>query len=136
MRVIVVIMGCGISQFLLRGVSVKYIFLAITYFCSFYITVEELKKLLYLCCLVVLLREVTIHISNQLWNLVFPRIRKESSLCEFNRICYSYKYGKNILSSIVDRWYMKLKVKEFCLWLYRATIFNVCFKTIIKKHIS
>ena len=42
----------------------KYIFLAITYFCSAYITEEEINDLkrLYLCYLVVLLREVTIHI--------------------------------------------------------------------------
>ena len=36
---------------------------------------------MYLCNLVLLLKEVTIHIWNQLWNLVFPRIRKGSSLC-------------------------------------------------------
>ena len=50
---------------LLRELSVKYIFLAITYFCSFNITEEEiydLEELLYLCYLVVLLTEVTIHI--------------------------------------------------------------------------
>ena len=43
----------------------KYIFLATTDFCSSYITEEEindLEKLLYLCYLAVLLREVTIHI--------------------------------------------------------------------------
>ena len=54
-----------ISKFFLGGLSVKYIFLAITYFCSSYITEEEindLEKLLYLCNLAVLLREVTIHI--------------------------------------------------------------------------
>ena len=65
----------------------KYILLGITYLCNSYITEEEindLEKLLYLCYLVVLLREVTIHISNRLWNLVFPRIRKGSSLCRFD----------------------------------------------------
>ena len=70
-----------------RGLSVKYILLGITYLCNSYITEEEindLEKLLYLCYLVVLLREVTIHISNRLWNLVFPRIRKGSSLCRFD----------------------------------------------------
>ena len=31
-----------------------------------------------------LLREVTIHIYNRLWDLVFLRIRKRSSLCGFD----------------------------------------------------
>ena len=61
----------------------KYIFLATTNLCSSYITEEEindLEKLLYLWYLVLLLREVTIHIQSQQWKLVFPRIRKGSSL--------------------------------------------------------
>ena len=45
--------------------------------------INDLEKLLYLCYLAVPLREVTIHIQN-LWNLVFPRIRKGSSLCGFD----------------------------------------------------
>ena len=64
----------------------KYIFLAITYFCNSYITEEEsddMEKLLYLCYLAVLLREVTIHIESKLWSLVLPRIRKGSLLCGF-----------------------------------------------------
>ena len=87
MEVEVVIMRCGINKSLFRGLSRKYIFLAITYFCSSYITEEEindLEKLLYLCYLVVLLREVAIHIYNRLSNLVFPRIRKRFSLCCFD----------------------------------------------------
>ena len=70
-----------------RGLSVKYIFLAITYFCNSYITEEELndlEKLLDLCYLVVLLREVTIHIKNKLWDLVFPKIRKWPLLYGFD----------------------------------------------------
>ena len=54
-----------ISKSLIRGLSLRYIFLAITDFCSSYITEEEindLEKLLCLCFFVVLLREVTIHI--------------------------------------------------------------------------
>ena len=50
---------------LFKGLTVKYIFLATIDFCSSCITEEEindLEKLLYLCYLVVLLREVTIHI--------------------------------------------------------------------------
>ena len=49
---------------LLRGLSVKHTFLVITYFCSSYIKEEEindLEKLLYVCYLVVHLREVIIH---------------------------------------------------------------------------
>ena len=50
----------------------KYIFLAITCFCSSYFIEKEINdlKLLYLCYLVVLLREVTAHIKNRLRNLV------------------------------------------------------------------
>ena len=44
----------------------------------------HLEKLLYLGYLVVFLREVTIHIQNRLWDLVFQRIRKGSSLCGFD----------------------------------------------------
>ena len=54
-----------ISKNLIRRLSLKYVFLAITDFFSSYITEEEIKdldKLLYLSYLVVLLREVTIHI--------------------------------------------------------------------------
>ena len=63
----------------------KCIFLVIIYICSSCITKEKinlLKRLL--CCLVVLLREVTIHIQNRWWDLVFLRIRKRSSLCGFD----------------------------------------------------
>ena len=81
-------MGAEYVKVLFRGLSVKYIFLAITYFCSSYITEEEindLEKLFYLYYLVmILLREVAIHIQNRLWNLVFPRIRKGPSLCGFD----------------------------------------------------
>ena len=60
-----IIVGRGISKsFFFRRLSVKYIFLAITYFCSPYITEEEMddsEKLLYLCYLTMLLGEVTIH---------------------------------------------------------------------------
>ena len=41
-------------------------------------------KLWYLCYIVLLLRDVTIYISNRLWNLVFLRIRMRSWPCEFN----------------------------------------------------
>ena len=61
----------------------KSTLLGVTYFCNSYITEEkinDLEKLLYLCYLV-LFREVTIHIQNRLWNLVFPRIREGSLLC-------------------------------------------------------
>ena len=59
--------------------------LVITYFCSSYITEEEINDLkrLCLCCIVVFLREVTIHLKNRSWDLVFLRIRKRSSLCGF-----------------------------------------------------
>ena len=62
----------------------KYIFLAIT--CSSFITEEETNDLnwLYLCYLVVLLREVTVHIWNRLWSLVFLKIRIRSSKCGFD----------------------------------------------------
>ena len=79
-------MGCGISKSFVQGAECE-IFLAITYLCSSYITEEEindLEKLLYLRYLVVLLREVAIHIYNRLWSLVFPKIRKGSSLCGFD----------------------------------------------------
>ena len=52
------------SKFCL-GVSVKYILLAITYFCSFDIYIRRNKrlrqKLLYLCYRMVVLTEVTIY---------------------------------------------------------------------------
>ena len=57
-------MGRGISKSFDKGVGHE-IFLAITYFCSSYITEEEindLQKLLHLCHIVVLLREVAIYI--------------------------------------------------------------------------
>ena len=38
----------------------------------------------YICYLMVLLREVTIHVKNCLWNLVFLRIRNSSLLCGFD----------------------------------------------------
>ena len=64
----------------------KYFVLVITYFCSSYITEEEINNLkrLCLCRLVVLLRGVTIHIWNRLWDLAFLKIRKRSSLCGFD----------------------------------------------------
>ena len=67
-----------------RGLSVRSNFFSIAYFYNSYITEEKinhLEKLLHLCYLVVLLREVAIHIYNRLWDLVFARIRKGSSLC-------------------------------------------------------
>ena len=79
-------MGCGISKSFVQRAECE-IFLAITYFCSSYITEVEingLEKLLYLCYLVVLLREGAIHTQNRFWNLVFPRIRKGSLLCGFD----------------------------------------------------
>ena len=79
-------MGCGISKSFVQRAECE-IFFAITYFCSSYITEEEindLEKLLFLCYLVVLLREVIIHIQSRWWNFVFPRIRKGSSLCGFD----------------------------------------------------
>ena len=86
---------CGSSyygvpkKFYLRGFISElseYIFLGTTYFCSSYIIEEEIINLkqLYLCYHVVLLREVTIHLQNWLWNLVFLRIKKRSSLCGFD----------------------------------------------------
>ena len=79
-------MGCGISKSFVQGAECE-IFLAITYFCSSYITEEklyDLEKLLYLCYLVVLLMKVALHTQNRLWNLVFPRIRIGTSLCGFD----------------------------------------------------
>ena len=86
-------MGCGISKSFVQRAECE-IFLAITYFCSSYITEEEvndLEKLLYLCYLVVLSREVTTDIQNRLWNFVFPGMRKGSLLCGF--------VGKKILKN-------------------------------------
>ena len=66
-------MGCGISKSFVQRAECE-IFLAITYFCSYYITEEEindLEKLLYPWYFVMLLRDVAIHVYNRLWNLVF-----------------------------------------------------------------
>ena len=57
--------GAKKVEVLFKGLSEMYLF-AITYFCSSYITGEEIidLKLFHLCYFVVLLREVTIHIES------------------------------------------------------------------------
>ena len=78
--------GCRISKCFIQRDECE-IFLAITYFCSYYITEEEindLENLFYLYYLVMLLREVAVHKQNRLWNLVFPKIKKGSLLCGFD----------------------------------------------------
>ena len=47
----------------------------------------------------VLLREVTIHISNRLWNLAFPSIRKGYSLCGFDFLKKGGDSGKKCPSA-------------------------------------
>ena len=81
-----------IIKVLFWGLSVKYIFLVITYFCSSYITekkINDLENLLFLCYLEVLFREVTIHIQNRLWNLVFQKSERD--------LCYVGLIRKKIL---------------------------------------
>ena len=71
-------MRCQKVKVLFMGLSEIYLS-CYNLFCSSYITEEEINDLkrLCLCCLVVLLREVTIYIQNRLWDLVF-QIGKES----------------------------------------------------------
>ena len=76
--------GAGKVEVLLKGLSEIYLS-AITYFYSSYITEEEIidSKRVYLCFLIVFLREVTIHISIRYLrslNLLFKKNSKRAEL--------------------------------------------------------
>ena len=65
---------------------------------------------MYLCNLVVLFKEVTIHIWNQLWNLVFPTIRKGSSLCGFD-----WEENSKKMAEAMERSIPELKAEFVCM---------------------
>ena len=72
-------MGYGMSiSFLLGNECEIYLscFNVFLQFLYYRLRITDLEKLLYLCYLVVPLREVTIHLKNRVWNLVFQKNQK------------------------------------------------------------
>ena len=72
-------MGYGMSiSFLLGNECEIYLscFNVFLQFLHYRLRITDLEKLLYLCYLVVPLREVTIHLKNRVWNLVFQKNQK------------------------------------------------------------